>query len=144
MRKGYVLSVIQRLKSDTHFQCTGLGGVSSFVFGITNERHDASGSTAREVRFMNNVQQVEHEGHGHGHGHRFIIIVNGREKVITEQELSFAQVVALSGLPSTPTTVFTVTYRRGEGHKPDGTLVEGETVKIKDGMIFNVTATDKS
>ena len=40
--------------------------------------------------------------------------------------------------------MFTVTYTRGEGHKPQGTLVEGETVKVKDGMIFNVTATDKS
>jgi Multiubiquitin len=27
------------------------------------------------------------------------------------------------------------------GNKPEGTLVEGGTVKIKDGMIFNVTAT---
>lgn len=35
-------------------------------------------------------------------------------------------------------------YRRGEGNKPEGSLVQGETVKIKDGMIFNVTATDKS
>jgi Multiubiquitin len=40
--------------------------------------------------------------------------------------------------------MFTVTYRRGEGNKPEGTLVEGETVKVKEGMIFNVTATDKS
>ena len=29
-------------------------------------------------------------------------------------------------------------------YKPEGTLVEGDDVKIKDGMIFNVTATDKS
>ena len=52
--------------------------------------------------------------------------------------------VTLSGLPSGPNTIFTVTYRRGEGKKPEGTLVDGESVKVKDGMIFNVTATNKS
>jgi hypothetical protein len=78
------------------------------------------------------------------HEKDFTIIVNGREKVVTEKELSFAEIVAMANLPGGPNMVFTVTYRRGEGHKPEGTLVEGETVKIKDGMIFNVTATDKS
>lgn len=76
--------------------------------------------------------------------HEKTVIVNGRPKVVTAKELSFADVVALSGLPTGPTIFFTVTYTRGEGHKPQGTLVEGETVKVKDGMIFNVTATDKS
>jgi hypothetical protein len=39
---------------------------------------------------------------------------------------------------------FTITYRRGQGNKPEGTLDDGDTVKLKEGMIFNVTATDKS
>lgn len=43
-----------------------------------------------------------------------------------------------------PEIIYTVTYRKGDGHKPEGTLTEGERVKVKDGMIFNVTATDKS
>lgn len=43
-----------------------------------------------------------------------------------------------------PNIIYTVTYRRGEGKKPEGTLVEGESVKVKDGMIFDVTRTDKS
>jgi hypothetical protein len=76
----------------------------------------------------------------------FTIIVNGREKIVTSRELSFSEIVALAfdNPPSEPNTIFTVTYRRGEGNKPEGSLVQGETVKIKDGMIFNVTATDKS
>ena len=93
---------------------------------------------------MSNVQEAEHEGQGHGQDKTFTIVVNGREKVVSTRELSFADIVALAGLPSGPTIVFTVTYRRGHGEKPEGTLVEGDTVKIKDGMIFNVTATDKS
>lgn len=91
---------------------------------------------------MNNPDQ--HRNQGHGHKEQFTIIVNGREKVVTEKEMSFAEIVALANLPTGPNIVFTVTYRRGEGNKPEGTLVEGDTVKIKDGMIFNVTATDKS
>ncbi|MCS6327083.1 MAG: multiubiquitin domain-containing protein [Nitrospira sp.] len=76
----------------------------------------------------------------------FTIIVNGRQKMVETKELSFSQIVGLAfdNPPTGENTVFTVTYRKGEGHKPEGTLVEGDMVKIKDGMIFNVTATDKS
>ena len=74
------------------------------------------------------------------------IIVNGREKVVSTRELSFSEVVALAfeNPAPGPNIIFTVTYRKGDGKKPKGTLVEGETVKVKDGMIFDVTRTDKS
>lgn len=78
--------------------------------------------------------------------HLVTIVVNAREKVWTEKEISFAQVVGLA-FPNPPpgeNIVYTVTYRKGEGHKPEGTLTDGESVRVKDGMIFNVTATDKS
>lgn len=91
-----------------------------------------------------NSQENKHEGHGQSKD--FTIIVNGRQEVVTSKELSFAEVLALAfdSPPTGPNIVFTITYRRGEGNKPEGSMVEGETVKIKDGMIFNVTATDKS
>lgn len=74
------------------------------------------------------------------------VIVNGREKVVTTDELTFDEVVALAydPVPNSPNWIFTITYRRGNGHKPEGTLRPGESVKVKEGMIFNVTATDKS
>lgn len=75
------------------------------------------------------------------------IYVNGRPKEVPAKELlSFDEIVALAfgNAPKGPNIVYTVTYRRGEGNKPEGTLVEGESVKPKDGMIFNVTRTDKS
>ncbi|OQW36214.1 MAG: hypothetical protein A4E19_00745 [Nitrospira sp. SG-bin1] len=80
------------------------------------------------------------------HEKQFTIIVNGRAKVVTERELTYAQIVALAfdNPPTGENVAFTITYRKGEGNKPEGTLVEGETVKIKEGMIFNVTATNKS
>ena len=74
------------------------------------------------------------------------IIVNGRQITVSEKELSFEEIVALAfdNPPTGPNFVFTVTFRRGQGNKPEGTLVHGETVKIKNGMVFDVTATDKS
>lgn len=76
----------------------------------------------------------------------YTIIVNGREKTVESKELTFSEIVnlAFENPPSGPNTIFTVTYRRGTGNKPEGTLTEGDSVKIKEGMIFNVTATDKS
>lgn len=76
----------------------------------------------------------------------FTIIVNAREKAVAAKELSFSEVVALAfdPPPTGQNIMFTITFRRGEGNKPEGSLVEGETVKLKEGMIFNVTATDKS
>jgi hypothetical protein len=85
-------------------------------------------------------------GHDNHHDKDITIVVNGREKTVTGKELTFAQLVALAfdTPPTGENIVFTITYRRGQGEKPEGSLVEGETVKIKKGMIFNVTATDKS
>lgn len=73
------------------------------------------------------------------------VIVNGREKPWTHHDISYEQVVALSGLQATqPTTLFTVTYKNGPTENPEGIMVCGVVVKVKDGMVFNVALTDKS
>ena len=93
---------------------------------------------------MNNSHENDHEGQGHNK--ELTIIVNGRQKVVTEKEISFAEIVTLAfdNPPTGENIILTVTYHKGEGNKPEGTLIIGETVKVKGGMIFNVTATDKS
>ena len=65
---------------------------------------------------------------------------------LTATELGEDDLVALAyaNPPKGELICFTITYRRGQGNKPEGTLDEGDTVKLKEGMIFNVTATDKS
>ena len=75
------------------------------------------------------------------------IYVNTRAKLIPAKEsLTFDEVVGLAfpGEPKGSNIIYTVTYRRGEGKKPEGSLVEGEFVKPKDGEIFDVTRTDQS
>ena len=81
-----------------------------------------------------------------GQDKQFTIVVNAREKTFTGRESSFNQVVELAfgSVSPNPNIVYTVTYKRGEGSKPEGSMEKGDTVKVKDGMIFNVTQTDKS
>lgn len=75
-----------------------------------------------------------------------ILIVNGREKPWREKTISFSQVVTLAfgSYDNNPNKVYTVTYDRGPAQNPEGTMVKGDIVIVKNKMIFNVTATDKS
>jgi len=89
---------------------------------------------------------MSNEPHDPKDGHETTIIVNGQEKPVTEKEISFEEVVALAfdPVPTGPQVLITVAYRRGHGQKPQGTLTKGQSVKLKKGMIFDVTATDQS
>jgi len=83
----------------------------------------------------------------HGHEHKTVtVVVNGRHKEVAKTELTFDDVVALAydPVPTDENTLFTISYRRGEGSKPEGKLIPGDTVKVKDGMVFNVSATVRS
>ncbi len=74
------------------------------------------------------------------------IIVNGRRFEVHRGRISFEEVVRLA-FPTPPgggNTIFTVTFKGGCGDRPQGTMVEGDTVTVREGMVFNVTATDKS
>lgn len=95
---------------------------------------------------MKKEEEKGHDDNGHDHDKETTIIVNGREKTWNEKEISFAQVVTLAfgTYVENGSTEYTVTYKRGHGSKPEGSMVKGDRVKVKDKMIFNVTATDKS
>ncbi len=74
------------------------------------------------------------------------IIVNAQPKPWDEKEISYEQVVKLA-FPNPPPNVvitYTVEYERAAGKKPDGSLVAGQSVHVKDGTIFNVTETGRS
>jgi hypothetical protein len=72
--------------------------------------------------------------------------VNGQEKIVATKTITFEEIVVLA-FPNPPTgqnILFTVGYEDGPHSNPAGSLLPGGKVKIKDGMIFNVTPTDKS
>ncbi len=75
-----------------------------------------------------------------------LIIVNGREKLVQGEELTFDGVInlAFDDPPKGEFICFTITYRNAAGPRPEGTLIEGETINIREGMVLNVTVTDKS
>ncbi len=77
---------------------------------------------------------------------KICIFVNTREKQVEPGKITFMELVKLAfpDLPITPNTSFTVSYRKGHDNSPEGTLIKGESVKLKKGMMFNVSATDKS
>ena len=91
--------------------------------------------------------QLKPDEHFHsGQPKTYRIYVNGEEKVVTTKRLTFAEIVTLA-FPTPPTgdnILFTISYEDGPRPNPAGSLTAGGTVKIKDGMIFNVTPTDKS
>jgi hypothetical protein len=80
------------------------------------------------------------------HVHEITIIVNAQPKTVTTKELTFDEVVRLAypNPPTGPTVEISVTYYRGDDKKPEGTLEEGQSVKVKQDMVFNVRVTDKS
>ncbi|MEP1781756.1 multiubiquitin domain-containing protein [Reichenbachiella sp.] len=85
-------------------------------------------------------------GNSHDNRRDTIIIVNGRERKAKSKELTFDQVVELAfgQIDLNPNICYTITYKRGPGQNPEGSMVEGDSVIINKGMIFNVTRTDKS
>lgn len=86
----------------------------------------------------------EQPGQALGHDKTFNIIVNGRPREVTGHKLTYQQVVRLA-FPDDqpdPNVVYTVAY--ANPHGKDGTLVDGEDVPVKEGMIFNVTKTNRS
>ncbi|HEY8948350.1 MAG TPA: multiubiquitin domain-containing protein [Rhizomicrobium sp.] len=74
------------------------------------------------------------------------VIVNAQKKEVVETKITFDEVVKLAYPipPDGQNIMFTITYRKGPKDNPKGSLLEGQTVRIKNGMIFDVTPTDRS
>lgn len=77
------------------------------------------------------------------------IIVNGRPKPWDAPQISFDELVHLA-YPNPPppppgsVVVYTITYTKGPHSHPQGTLLEGQSVPVKGGMVFDVVRTIRS
>ena len=92
------------------------------------------------------LREDEHFHSGPAVPRKFTIIVNGQKKVVAARTVNFDEIVKLA-FPMPPTganILYTVSYEDGPRVNPQGSLKEGQTVEVKNRMIFNVTATDKS
>jgi hypothetical protein len=74
------------------------------------------------------------------------IIVNTISKPWSEKRISYKDVIILAfgSYSEDPRISYTVDYFKGEKDKEEGSITKGDTVKVKEGMIFNVTQTDQS
>ena len=80
------------------------------------------------------------------------IVVNAQERIVPLDQLSFTCelsfekliTLAFDSQPTIRDQMFTVTYRNGAGSPTDGVLLQGESVRVQNDTIFNVTATDRS
>lgn len=70
------------------------------------------------------------------------IVVNGKQRTVTEKSISYEQVVRIA-FPEGPFDIlYTVAY--ANPHGKDGTLAPGQDTHVKDGMSFNVVKTNRS
>jgi Multiubiquitin len=76
----------------------------------------------------------------------FTIIVEGTPHIWLKPEITYVEVVTLEvpDYAQHPEITYSVKYRNGPSHKPEGTLSLGGKVKVKNGMIFNVSETGQS
>lgn len=74
------------------------------------------------------------------------IIVEATPHEWPKEEISYDDVVSFEfpDHAQHPEVTYSVTYKRGHGNKPEGILLPGKSVKVKDGMIFNVSDSGQS
>lgn len=86
----------------------------------------------------------EHDKSGGGHGRHVEIIINAEPFEVTEKRLTFRELCLLA-FPDGQfgdNVAWTVTY--SDPHGPEGSMVDGDSIKVKKGMVFNVGRSDKS
>lgn len=74
------------------------------------------------------------------------IIVEGTPHTWTKSKISYDEVVTLEvpDYARHPEITYSVKYTSGPNNRPEGILAKGETVRVKDRMIFSVSETGQS
>ena len=124
----------------------GDGELSKALHHLHEAEHDLEKARVDEAHAVHEVEEaIEELEHAKQH-HEHWMVVNGHRKVICADRVSFEELVKLA-FPIPPPGVdvqYTVQFNRGPEHNPSGTLIEGQSVKIRNGMEFDVTPTNRS
>jgi hypothetical protein len=73
------------------------------------------------------------------------IIVNGTAYEVDKERISYEELLALIEAPALPEGQrYSIQYSKGNSDKPAGTLIEGQSVKVKEDMEFDVTPANRS
>lgn len=74
------------------------------------------------------------------------IIVEGTPDQWSQRTINYAEIVTLYDpqYPQHPDVTYSVKYKRGPRQKPEGILSPGASVKVREGMVFNVCRTGQS
>jgi hypothetical protein len=71
------------------------------------------------------------------------ILVNGRPREVTGEVITYKEVVVLA-FPNADFNQFDFEVHYTGPHVPDGSLVDGQSVRLENGLKFDVTKTNKS
>lgn len=108
---------------------------------VKGDREDPAIDDGPEMIHLKEDEYL-HSGEARG----ITIIVEGTEYEWSKPAITYAEVVTLfdPSYPQHPETTYSVKYKRGPSHKPEGILSPGGSVKVKDRMVFNVSPTGQS
>ncbi|WGJ15969.1 multiubiquitin domain-containing protein [Methylocapsa sp. D3K7] len=125
-------------------------GAALYALGGVPEHHDlfreVSGDGEDEL-IERHARDVRLKLDEHFYSQKvFTIIVDTEAKEVAKNRLTFDDVVKLAfeTPPSGPDILITVDYGMGPPENPHGSLRKGQSVRIKNGMVFDVSATDRS
>jgi len=92
------------------------------------------------------LTEDEHFHSGSPHVREVTIIVNGTPHEWARRKITYAEVVTLDvpDYREHPEICYSVKYKNGPRHKPEGTLSPGGSVRVREGMVFSVSPTCQS
>ena len=110
---------------------------------VTGDREDKVIPNGPETVHL---KEDEHFHSGPPEKKEVTIIVNGTPHEWPKREITYTEVVTLDvpDYPQHPEITYSVKYKNGPSHKPEGTLSPGGDVKVKNGEVFGVSPTGQS
>jgi multiubiquitin len=156
---------------ETNTNAHGAGGAKTLKFIINGKHFESheqyiSGAKVRELgdipldaKIFLVVKDWENEhikddsqvdlarpGIEHFFSEKIQIIVNGTPHPWVKKKISFKEVIILAyGVYNdSPTWIYTVGYEDGPKQNPEGSMIKGQEVFVKNEMIFHAKGTDES